>query len=47
MAGIRCLLGLHDNQKHTNDSGDAYLVCSRCGKESYPTGIAGGGVVPY
>jgi hypothetical protein len=47
MKDLRCVFGMHDNNVRTNDLGDRYLVCSRCQKETYPSGIAGGGVVPY
>jgi hypothetical protein len=47
MARLRCLIGLHDNQVRTTDEGEKYLVCARCGKESFPEPAAGGRVVPY
>jgi hypothetical protein len=39
--GLRCRLGLHSNVKATNDEGGRYLVCERCGKESFPPDSAG------
>jgi ribosomal protein L37E len=30
------MLWLHDYHTTKNDSGEAYEICSRCGKESFP-----------
>ena len=46
MAGLRCLFGLHDNKVEVTDEGSRFLVCRRCGKESFPEPVAGGHVVP-
>ena len=40
-ATLRCRLGMHSYVKETNDEGGAYLVCARCGKESFPADSAG------
>ena len=33
---LRCRVGIHSYVKTTNDEGVGYLVCKRCGKESFP-----------
>lgn len=40
-SSMKCKVGIHHYVKKTNDEGGAYLVCSRCGKESYPQDSAG------
>ena len=35
-SSLRCKVGIHGYVKTTNDDGVAYLVCRRCGKESFP-----------
>ncbi|MDP1877193.1 MAG: hypothetical protein Q8M17_06525 [Actinomycetota bacterium] len=42
---LRCRLGMHRNVKATNDEGGRYLVCTRCGKESFPPDSAGPRIV--
>jgi hypothetical protein len=32
-SSLRCKVGMHNWLKKTNDEGDRYLECSRCGKE--------------
>jgi hypothetical protein len=46
MAGIRCSIGMHDYHATTNDEGNKYLVCVRCGKESFPNTSSGPRIVP-
>jgi hypothetical protein len=46
MAGFRCTLGMHDFHPKTNDEGSRYLVCARCGKESFPNTSSGPRIVP-
>jgi len=46
MAGFRCTLGMHDYHATTNDEGGRYLVCARCGKESFPNTSSGPRIVP-
>jgi hypothetical protein len=45
MAGFRCTLGMHDYHPTTNDEGSKYLVCARCGKESFPNTSSGPRIV--
>jgi hypothetical protein len=40
-SSLLCKLGMHRNVKATNDEGGRYLVCSRCGRESFPPDSAG------
>ena len=35
-SSLRCKIGIHGYAKTTNDDGVSYLVCRRCGKESFP-----------
>jgi len=35
-SSLRCKVGIHGYVKTTNDEGVSYLVCRRCGKESFP-----------
>ena len=44
-SSLRCKLGMHRNVKATNDEGGRYLVCERCGKESFPPDSAGPRIV--
>lgn len=44
-SSLRCKLGIHGYVKFTNDEGGRYLVCSRCGKESFPPDSAGPRIV--
>ncbi len=36
MAHIRCIFRLHDYRTSATDEGTKYLVCKRCGHESFP-----------
>jgi len=38
---LRCRVGLHTYIKAINDEGARFLVCERCGKESFPSDSAG------
>lgn len=42
----RCMFGWHRYHTVTNDSGERFLTCGRCGKEDYPPTSAGPRVVP-
>ena len=44
-SSLRCRLGLHRDVKATNDEGGRYLVCARCGRESFPPDSAGPRIV--
>jgi hypothetical protein len=46
MPGIRCSLGMHEYYTATNDEGSRFLVCARCGKESFPNSSSGPRIVP-
>jgi hypothetical protein len=41
MAHIRCWLRLHVYRATTTDEGTKYLVCRRCGHESFPEPVSG------
>ena len=45
MAGIRCRFGMHSYHTTTNDEGSKYLVCARCGKETFPSSSSGPRIV--
>jgi hypothetical protein len=42
---LRCRFGMHRFQTTTNDGGEAYLVCERCGKEEFPSWSIARGVI--
>jgi len=46
MKDLRCVLAMHAYHPTTNDSGAKYLVCARCGKESFPSTSSGPRIVP-
>jgi hypothetical protein len=37
---------MHRYHTHANDDGGKYLVCDRCGKESFPPDSSGPRIVP-
>ena len=45
MAGLRCMIGMHDYHPTATDEGNKYLVCARCGKESFPNTSSGPRIV--
>jgi ribosomal protein L37E len=46
MSDLRCRIGMHAYHPTTNDEGSKYLVCERCGKESFPSTSSGPRIVP-
>jgi hypothetical protein len=41
MRDLRCVLRMHAYRTTTNDAGEKYDVCTRCGRETFPMPISG------